>query len=161
ALTVTAHSEQTVEAIVAAFSMAISGAGTVGLSGSGSGVYAQNQIAAQVKAFVDGGTGITSTSLTLAADDASEISTVAGSASVAAAFAGTVSVALAIGVALAQNEIDNEVEAYARNANVRTTAGGIAITSDESATIEATSAAASLSAAIAGTAGVAVSGAGA
>jgi hypothetical protein len=69
ALTVEAHSEQTIEAIVAAFSMAIAGAGTVGIAASGSGAVAQNLIGADVQASLDG-VGIRAARVSLTATDA-------------------------------------------------------------------------------------------
>ena len=66
-------------------------------------------------------------------------------------------------MALASNEISNEVEAYIANADTSfsTTAGGITVGANESARINAVAAAASASIAIGGTAGVALAGAGA
>ncbi|MHC4336123.1 MAG: hypothetical protein ACYSUV_20600, partial [Planctomycetota bacterium] len=65
-------------------------------------------------------------------------------------------------MALAHNEIRNEVEAYIDNVSkVETLSGAITLIAVETATIDAISAAASASVAIAGKAGIALSGAGA
>src|SRR5262249_41192980 len=105
---------------------------------------------------------VTAHNITVSADDESAINVIAGAASVAAAFAGEVGVAFSVGVALAHNKIDNEVEAYVHGASTFTsTAGPIKLSATENAYIFAVSAAASLGAAVAGEVGIAVSGAGA
>ena len=78
---------------------------------------ARNKIATRVKAFIegDGDTGIQAESVTLTAHDMSNITADVGAASLAASFAGEVGVSLSIGVALAENHIDNEVEAYIKD----------------------------------------------
>ena len=173
AVMATATAGETINAIVVAASAAISGGGTVGVSLSGSGVGTVNEMATDVKAYIDGDsapgattTGIAGTSISLTAQDTSSITVVAGAASIAASVAGTAGVALSIGVALAQNRVANDVEAYIADVantadTANATAGGITLEADEGATIEATSAAASLAVGIGGTAGVSVSGAGA
>ena len=173
ALMATATAGETINATVVAASAAISGGGTVGVSLSGSGVSAINEMGTDVKAYIDGDTaasfttaGIVASSISLTAKDTSGITVVAGAASIAGSVAGTAGVALSIGVALAQNRVGNEVEAYiadvANSADAaNATAGGITLEADEAATIQATSAAASLAVGIGGTAGVSVSGAGA
>ncbi|MBE9183045.1 hypothetical protein IQ268_31410, partial [Oculatella sp. LEGE 06141] len=164
-LTQQAIASQTITAEVLAGSVAIAGGGTAGVGASGSGVSTENKVASLVKAFIDGdgATGIQATNLLLKADDVSTIRATAGAASLAASLAGTAAVSLSIGVSLARNIISNEVEAYIKNADsgVRAVAGDILLNVDEAATITALSAAASASAAIAGTAGIALSGAGA
>jgi hypothetical protein len=52
-LSLTAKGEQTVDALVLAISAAVAGGG-VGIAGSGAGVYAENRIATDVKAYIDG-----------------------------------------------------------------------------------------------------------
>jgi hypothetical protein len=164
-LTLKAVASETIEALVLAGSAAIAAGGTAGVGASGAGASTTNKVATLVKAFIDGdgATGIQANAITLKADDTSRITATAGAASLAASFAGTGAVSLSIGVALAQNEISNEVETFIRNADNGVIArnGAIMLDTDESATITALSAAASASAAIAGTAGIALSGAGA
>ncbi|MCP4992988.1 MAG: hypothetical protein GY934_04255, partial [Gammaproteobacteria bacterium] len=162
-LSVTATSDQSIDAVVVAGSAAASGAG-VGVSVSGAGAGAVNRISNDVQAYIqgDGATGVSASSIALMAKDTSSISAVTGAASLAAAF-GAVGVGVSIGVAGAFNEISNDVAAYIFNAEnvVSTTAGGdITIKAVEAATINAVTSAASLGVAIGGV-GVAVSGAGA
>src|SRR5581483_4987797 len=90
-LSITAHSEQTIDAIVAALAVAITSGGEVGLAGAGSGVSAVNQIAVRVNAFVADApaAGVRAASVTIRADDASTINALAGATSVAAAYSGT------------------------------------------------------------------------
>src|SRR5262249_2734646 len=103
-LTATAHSAQTIDALTAALSVPVTSGGDEGLSLAGSGVDAQNQIATDVQASVDGGPGVTAASVALAADDTSEIGSIAGAASIAVTDSGD-AITLSIAVSLAQNEI--------------------------------------------------------
>ncbi|MFL5755287.1 MAG: hypothetical protein ACJ77N_03225, partial [Chloroflexota bacterium] len=130
ALTIMATESATIDAIVVAASVAISG-GVVGASLSGAGAAATNRIATQVQAFIDGDgpTGIKATTITLSATDGSGINAVVGAASVAAGF-GVVGAALSIAVSIAWNEVRNDVRAYIANANpgVTTTTGPVSVT---------------------------------
>jgi len=161
-LEVEALSESTIDAIVVAGSVAVSGGGT-GVSVSGAGAGALNKISNDVAAFIqgDGATGISAGAITLIADDDSTIDAFTGSASLAAGFGGT-GVAVAIGIAGAYNTISNDISSYitAADNGVGATSGAINISATETADITSYTVAASLSAAIGGT-GVAVSGAGA
>ena len=170
-LKATATSSPEIDATVVAGSVALSGGGNTGVAVSGAGVFTLNKIATNIKAFIDGD-GPTTTgaiheikagSVTLQADDSSEIHAVAAGASVAGSVGGSAGVSVSIGLSVALNEINNQVAAYIANADnyVQTTVGGITIKASESAVIDTTSAAASLAATFGGTAGVAVSGAGA
>ena len=136
--------------MVLAGSAAIAGGGTAGVGLSGSGVLAENKIGVDVKAYVDGvGVGgINVASATLKAEDNSSISALAGAASLAGSFGGTAGVSLSIGVALARNTITSAVEAYVINASgagLETTSGALKLESKNTAVINATSFAASLS----------------
>ena len=119
ALTQTATAGQTINAVVLAGSVAVGAGGTAGVGVSGSGVFAENRIAAHVKATIDGdgAGGISATGITLKALDTSTITATAGAASVAASFAGTAAVSVSIGVSLARNEIRNQVDAALQNAD--------------------------------------------
>ena len=165
ALTLTANSSQTINATVVAASAAVAAGGVAGVGGSGAGASTNNTIATNIKAYIDGSgaTGIRAASASLSAQDTSSITANTGAASLAASFAGTAAVSLSIGVALAQNTIANVVDAAIKNAanGVSTTAGPVALNATENATIKAFSVAASASAAVAGIAGIALSGAGA
>ena len=161
----TAVSSEKIEAEVLAGSAAIAGGGKAGVGLSGSGVSATNKIATDVQAYIDGdgATGISADRLTLTATDSSSIDAVAGAASLAASFGGTAGVSLSIGVALARNVISNDVAAYIDNADfgVTTNVGDITLGATADGSIKVLSVAASLAAGFGGTAGVALSGAGA
>ena len=165
ALTLTANSNQSIDATVVAASMAVAGGGTAGVAASGSGVSATNQMAAQVEAFIDGAgaNGVKAASAGLSAQDSSSINADAGAASLAVSFGGTAGVSVSIGVSLARNTIANVVDAAIKNASngVTTTSGAVTLNALESATIKVVSVAASIAAGFGGTAGVAISGAGA
>ena len=79
------------------------------------------------------------------------------------AFAGDVGVSLAIGIALAHNEVANQVTAAIRNAahQVRATTGGVTLEARETAGIRAISAAAAVAVGAGFYAGIAIAGAGA
>ncbi len=164
-LTLNAFSNGSINAGVGAGSAAISGGGTAGVAASGSGVSTENRIATYVKAFIDGdrATGIQAKSATLTANDSSYIKADAGAASIAASFGGTAGVSVSIGVSLASNLISNEVAAFINGADnhLNTTTGNISLTAITNASIQALSIAASIAAGFGGTAGVAISGAGA
>ncbi len=154
-----ALADQILRAQVFAGAAAITAAGGTGLTGAGAGVYSQNRIAANVVAQIDGdGTaGISVTALTVRARDISEISSIAGAAALSAAVGGAGAGALSVGVAVAENSIDNEIEASIRNADSVESLGNISVTASETASVSTISAAASVAAAIAPI-GVAISG---
>ena len=162
----TAAAAQNISSLVFAGSVGVGiGGSGIGIGASGSGVSTENRIGVDVKAFIDGdgATGILADSVALAAVDTSVINAFAGAVSLAVAFGGNVGVAVSIGVSLAKNVISSDVGSYIINADqgVETTVGGIHLLADETATINAISAAASLAAGFGGTGGIAVSGAGA
>jgi len=165
AITQDAIADQTINSTVLAGSVAVGLGGTAGVGVAGSGVWSENRIAADVMAYIDGdGTdGILADSVTLTALDTSSINAFAGAASLAASVGGTAGVSVAIGVSLAKNIIASHVATYIANADntVRAGDGDIRLLASESATIDAVSAAASIAAGFGGTAGIAISGAGA
>ena len=157
----TATADESIDATVLAGSVAISGGFTGGLAAAGAGANAVNKIANGVRAFIndDGATGIIADSATLTAIDTSTIDAITGSASVAATVAPAGATA-AIAVALADNKISNEVEASISNADhLLARVGDVVVTADETATVDALTAAAA--AAITGAIGASFSGAGA
>ncbi|HZK06225.1 MAG TPA: hypothetical protein VFC82_10350 [Actinomycetaceae bacterium] len=126
ALTLAADAKQTIDALVATGAVALTGGGTaVGVSGAG--VYAENRIATDVQAFVDGDdpdttpvtekTTIDAGGIDITATDASGINAVAGAAAIAAAIGG-VGAAVSIGLSLAFNLVANDVAAYIAHATV-------------------------------------------
>ena len=164
-LTATATSRQTISAIVLAGTAAVGAAGSVGIAAAGSGTWTENKIAAKIGAFIDGdgATGISATAVRLSATDDSSIGVVTASVALSFAFAGNVGVSLAIGVALAHNEVANQVTAAIRNAahQVRATAGAVTLQARETAGIRAISAAAAIAVGAGFYAGIAIAGAGA
>ena len=168
AYTLTANSNQQINALVLALSASVAGGLGAGVAASGSGAYAENQIAVDAQAYQDGdgsgtGAGISAASVTFSADDISTVIADVGAVSLAGSVAGGGALSIAIGLSLATNAIDNDVEADIADAShgVTTTSGGISLTSKEDASIDATSAAAALAIAGALGVGVAISGAGA
>jgi hypothetical protein len=164
ALTMNALAKQTIHAGVGAGSAAIAGGGTVGVGVSGAGASTENKVRSQVRASIDGdgATGISASGIALKADDSSTITADVGAASLAVSFSGTAAVSVTIGVALARNDIANDVQAYIRNADtgVTATGGDISVKATETASITATSVAASVGVGVS-LVGVAFSGAGA
>ena len=113
----TAIGSQTVDAIVASGSAAVSG-GLVGVGLSGAGAAALNRIAARVEAAIDGDGSFTggtyAYSVSLSATDTSVIHATTGAAALAVGI-GALGVGGAVGIALAENEIANQVKAYIAN----------------------------------------------
>ena len=113
-----------IAALVVAASVAVGAGAVAGVGFSGAGVFAENRIATDVKAFIDGDCvtgastgGINVGSVALHADDTSAIGAFAGAASVAFALGTAAGVSISIGVALAQNEIESDIAAYIANAS--------------------------------------------
>ncbi len=169
ALSLTAEADQTITATVLAGSLALAG-GAVAIAGAGAGTSTRNCMRSLIKAFIDGtdpgedGTGamgINAASVALKADDDSEITAFTGSAALAGSV-GLVSGSVSISLALARNEIANEVDAYVRDADVTATgASGISIQAIDAATITATATAASVAADASWFGGITVAGGGA
>ena len=129
ALQLTATSTQTIDAIVVAGSVAIGGGGTTGVAASGAGAYAENRVATEVRAAIDG-TGTTEISvgsITGTATDATKIKAIVGAASIAGSVGGSVGVSISIGLSIAINQVSNNVEAYLKDADVTTTTGGVSL----------------------------------
>ena len=123
-LTANAISSQSIDSIVIAGAVALAGGGKAGIAISGAGVYAENAIATDVKAFIngDGADGITANRIALVADDSSSIQGIAGAASIAGSVGGKAGVSVSIGLSLAFNRVDNRVEAFISNADQGVTA---------------------------------------
>ena len=165
AYTLTANSQQTINALVLALTAAVAGSGGGSIAASGSGASAVNRIAVDPQAYQNGDsagtgaavTGVSAPSVSFTATDASTIVANVAAVSLSVSLAGAVGASISIGVSLAMNQIDNDAEAYIASAShgVKTTAGGIMLMTTENSTIHATSTAASLAAA--GSLGVGVS----
>ena len=163
AIQVTADTTAIIHATVVAAAVAIAAGGSAGVAGAGAGTSAVNNILVGTTAIIDGsgGNSVTAASVLVRAKDTATISAVVGAAAVGIAFGGAAGVAPAIGVALTSNTISGPVQASIANVASLTTTGAVQVLATDSATITSTAAAASVAAGIGGTAGVAVSGAGA
>ncbi len=131
ALTIKANGTETITALVVAVSAALAAGGETGVALSGAGVFTENKIDADVKAYIEGdGTGanagITAASITLEAKNKSGIKAIAGAASAAVSLGGNVGVSVSIGLSIALNEVDGDVAAYISGVNdgLTTAAGG-------------------------------------
>ncbi|HND56301.1 MAG TPA: hypothetical protein PLV92_27980, partial [Pirellulaceae bacterium] len=150
----------------------LAGAGGIGLAGNfggtGLGVSAGvsvsiNDIANTVKSYVESSTLVVGGLLDVAAQSAGSIQALAIGGALAAAVGGATGAALAIGVTVAKNKNDNDVEAYLRD--VRQPTGGrfgaVHVAAVHDAAIESLSVAASLAVGASTGAGIALSGGGA
>ena len=138
ALTIAAETSASIDALVIAASAAVGGGAAVGVAASGAGSYGANRIQTLVHASIDGdgATGISARKVSITADDSSGINAIAGGISLAGAIgiAGGAG-ALSVGLSLAYNEVDNDVQAFIRDADfgVRSTGTGV----DDDVTIAA------------------------
>ena len=162
ALTIDAIANETITATVVADSKAVAG-GLVAVGVSGGLVNAENKIAADVEAYIDGDglIGISAGSVSLNASDTSTITAFAGAAGTSTG-AGLVALSGSVGISQALNTISNAVDAYIINANnkVQSTTGNIQVQAVAQSTINATSVAAA-NATSGGLVGAAFAGAGA
>ncbi len=147
-LVLTATAQQSIDAFVGAFAAAVAGGTKGGLAGAGAGARATNGISMNVTAAIDGdgASGIHAGSITIGAADTSSIEAVTGAAALAISFGKAGALSIAVGVALAENVIQNDVQAYLARANSVTTTGtggAISVTASETASINSTTFAAS------------------
>jgi hypothetical protein len=148
-----------IDAVVLAGSAAVAFGGLAGAA-SVAGISAINQIGNHVIAQIDGDGvgGIHVGSVILSAEDSSSINAVGGAASIAASFAGTGAASLSVGVALAENSINNRVQASITHAHdLHASAGNVIVSAIEANRIAADTVAASAAIAIAPV-GIAISG---
>ncbi|MFM8188319.1 MAG: hypothetical protein ACKN85_07560, partial [Pirellula sp.] len=156
-----------INALVFAGSAAIAGGGQVGVGVSGAGVGGINKIATDVQALINSDRktdapvnkqGIFASAIHISAVDSAKIDALAGAATVAAAF-GNTGVGVSIGIAVAENFIQNDTLAGLLNTDSRgiTSGGSLSVVSESNAAIRSTAVAASL-AISAGNVSVAVSG---
>jgi hypothetical protein len=164
-LTQLALSNQSIQSILVAGSVAVGLGGTAGVGVAGSGAIAENKVGVDVEAYIDGasGSGISADRITLTARDQSKIDAITAAASLSVALGGTAGVAVSVGVSAARNLISSDVAAFVKDAanKVQSTVGNIEILADSQSRIRSVSAAASIAAGFGGVAGVAVAGAGA
>jgi hypothetical protein len=145
-LDITAGASSTITARVDAIAAAVAG-GAVGIAVSAAGTSVSNTVAMEVHAAIvdsaaDGGVHADG-DITLDARDTSSI-TASGLAASVSASVGAISGSLAIGVALAENEIANDIEAFVSGSTVTTTTGYLSVTATESATISSSGQAAAV-----------------
>ena len=164
-LTQSATSNQSIQSILVAGSVAVGLGGTAGVGVAGSGAIAENKVGVDVEAYIDGatGSGILADRITLTARDQSKIDAITAAASLSVALGGTAGVAVSVGVSTARNVISSDVASYIKDvgSKVQSTIGNIALLADSQSRIQSVSAAASIAAGFGGVAGVAVAGAGA
>ncbi len=116
-VTVSATSNGTIDAIAVSASVAAAVAGETGVSLSGAGANATNNITGGTRANVFGSTlhvgvdGDDKGDVTVTADSSADITATIDTTTAALSFAGTVGVATAVGVAMAQNIIGYQNEA--------------------------------------------------
>jgi len=164
-LDITASSAQSIDALVAAASVAIGASGGNSQAISVAGVYAQNKIDVRTSAGIDGdgATGISADGIKIEATDTSLIEATGGAAAITASFSGESGISVSVTAAVAQNEIFSTVTAniLASDTGVTAETGDVTLLAKQDATIHATVASASLSIGAGGTNGIAVGGGGA
>ncbi len=136
-LVVDATSDQTIDSFVLAGSAAASGGTFVGFSLAGAGVITVNKIAMDVDAFIDGDgaeagftPGIEANSISVSADDTSDLEADGSAVSVAVAVA-LVPISVAVSASFASNEIRTRTRSSIRNtASTVARSGNLSVTSD-------------------------------
>eukprot|EP01034_Spumella_vulgaris_P031039 gene31039-38363_t len=165
ALDVKAIHASTVTARVGAAAVAATLSPGHGASGAGAGADALNKVQEDITATIGSNDGTARTveagALTVQATDQATLRTDVGSAAVAAALTGSIGFTLTIGVALARNQVANHVLASIDAPLTTVKATSTLVDAHANGSIKATSVAASVSASFAGSAGIALAGAGA
>ena len=164
AVDVSATSSETVDALVLAASVAISGSSQAATGFTGAGAFAFNEIALDIGATIDGGAvdPLSSAGVSVAAADTSTIEATVFAGSVAGGFSSENATTVAIGVSFARNSITNPVTAYIEDVPLLTTGGGaVSVTASEDATIDAISSAIAIGVSGSGENSVAFAGGGA
>ena len=149
------------DVLAAAVGIALSGENATSVAGGG--LWTDNKIATQVYAYIQSATSVTTTSggLTVTASDTSHITANAAAGAVSASLAGEDAIAAAIGLSLAHNTIENDVQAYLKSvASVDTHGGAVMVTATDDETVSVTSLAVAVSVAVGGENGYALSGGG-
>ncbi|MBU6386317.1 MAG: hypothetical protein KGS49_10310, partial [Planctomycetes bacterium] len=170
-LSISATDDASINAVVFSGSAALS-AGIVGVSASGAGTSGINKISTDIQAFIDGdnrsrargsAAGVEANSISIQANDTSQIEALAGAASLAASYSATTGVAVSIAVSTAENRIDNNTTATIANADnrVQSRVGAILVDANSNSSIDALALAATLAAGGGNAYGISVSGGGA
>ncbi|MBD2198648.1 MULTISPECIES: DUF4347 domain-containing protein [Calothrix] len=162
-VTVSATTTSTIDNFVLGGSIAASvSTGGTGVALAGSGASGDNEINNTIEAAIRDSAVVTAKEkVSILAKDTSEIISDAGGGSLAFTAGGNNSVAIAIGVAIANNTINNQVSAYIDNAKASSTSNNLEITADSDATITAKSVAVSIAIASGQSVGAGFSGGGA
>ena len=132
AVTLDAISSETIEAVTVAGSVAIAAGGSTSVGATGAGVYTENRVSSDIRAFIDGDIDVDTTdvlnagSVALHASDSAIIKANAVAPSIGGAF-GTTGVAVSIGTSTADNEVTNQVDAYIANVDGGTIVGDLVI----------------------------------
>ena len=172
-LSINATTAQSIGSVVIAASVAVGVGSSSGFGLAASGVFAENEIAADAVATLENiaADSITATDIAVNAQDVSTIRSTAGAAAVAVGVGSTTGAAASIGVGLARNTIETQVKASVVDSTLTGTqvvgtqtvpkVGNIDVNASESASIDAVAFAASVAVGSGGSVGVGVSGAGA
>ncbi|WP_236960758.1 beta strand repeat-containing protein [Methylobacterium durans] len=163
ALAVTAASQNTITANIAAIAVGATVSSSNAVAFSIGGTFAMNNIGLATAALVDGdrtgtGIGLSAAGATVTAQDTSAISATALSASLALAASPSNAVSIAVGGSIALNSIANDVSAVVRNID-RTlqTSGAILVSAKSAGSIKANAASAAISIGAGASNGVAIS----
>ena len=164
-LSLSATSSEAITAQVLAGGIALAGGGAAGVAVTFAGSFGYNTIAVATRAYVDGqgvATIATTGGLSVTTSDTSHIAALVGAATIGGAIGGAAGVAVSIGLAIAQNSIEGDQEAYVANVkSIALNGGGLTVQTTEQATIDADTVAAALSISGGYFAGVSVAAAGA
>ena len=161
AVTVSALSEEEIDAIVAAGAAAFTAGGAAGVGVSFAGAFGFNSVSVATDAYIDGGGTHTFSAggFSVSAANSARIAAVVGAASVALSFAGAAGVSVTVGLSVARNTITDSEAAYVTGAKTLDAGtGAVSVEARESAVIDAAAFAASVAVG-GGIAGVAVAGA--
>ena len=109
-------------------------------------LVALNSMETRVEAFIDGQSTVLATGgdIIITARDLSSIDADVLAASVSIALGKAGELTFALGASIAQNEIQNDMQAFIRDSVVDATAGNLLISADEDATIESSTVAAAI-----------------
>ncbi|MCA9171041.1 MAG: hypothetical protein KDB23_25380, partial [Planctomycetales bacterium] len=139
-VTISARETAKIDALTLGGAVGVGAGGAAGVGVAGAGAGSGNTVHNEVKAFVvNGSVETTSGDFTAAAQDNSSIIANGGGLGIAVG-AGTsgAGVGASLGVAFSENNVSNEVQAFAENASI-TAAGNVSLSAAEGATIKALS----------------------
>ncbi|WP_156345376.1 beta strand repeat-containing protein [Verrucomicrobium spinosum] len=162
AVSLTAQSDQNIDAYVGAAAMAATLSGGTGVGVGAAGALSSNEVKTNVLAFASAGERLEGSSVAIVATDDSEIDAYTGAAALAAALSGGTGVAVSLAASVASNEITGNVRAYVNDVDdLFATHGEVVIAAHQRAAIHADVYSSSLAAGVSGGASISVSGGGA